>query len=125
MKHFETTFTIRVGELAHARSGDKGNTANIGVLAYTDEAYDWLKIELTTDRVKSFFQEVCYGEVSRYELPNLLAFNFVLQDVLGGGGSQSLRVDAQGKALGQAILQLEIPAPSAYVIEAARQARKS
>jgi hypothetical protein len=123
MNQLETTYTIRVGELAHARSGDKGNTANIGVLAYTEAAYAWLKQELTPEVVKHHFRSVCHGEVDCFELPNLLALNFVLHDVLGGGGSRSLRIDAQGKALGQAVLQIKIPAPSAYVIEEARQAR--
>ena len=116
-------YTVPVGALARARSGDKGNTANIGVIAYTAAAYEWLARELTPERVKSHFSAVAPGEVERYELPNLLALNFVLHDVLGGGGSRSLRVDAQGKALGQAMLALEIPAPSAYVIEAAEEAR--
>jgi hypothetical protein len=120
-----TKYTVRVGELAHARSGDKGNTANVGVIAYTPEAYEWLREELTPDVVRDHFRSVAQGEVERFELPNLLALNFLLNDVLGGGGSRSLRVDAQGKALGQAILQLRIPAPSAYVIEAALKARAS
>jgi len=117
-------FTVKVGVLAHARSGDKGNAANIGVLAYTPTAYDWLVNELTAERVKAHFAEVCQGAVERFELPNLHALNFVLHDVLGGGGSRSLRIDAQGKALGQGMLQLEIPAPSTYVIEEAIQARE-
>lgn len=125
MSRLFTNYTVRVGTLAHARSGDKGNTANVGVIAYTTLSYDWLREELRTDLVKEHFKEVCFGEVDRYELPNLLALNFVLHDVLGGGGSRSLRVDAQGKALGQAMLQLEIPAPSAYVIEEALRARAS
>ncbi len=125
MNRLFTKYTIRVGELAHSRSGDKGNTANIGVLAYSQAAYDWLKQELTPEVVKQHFRSVCHGEVECFELPNLLALNFVLHDVLGGGGSRSLRIDAQGKALGQAILQLSIPAPSAYVIEEARRAHAS
>ena len=123
MAPIETSYSVRGLQLAHARSGDKGNTSNIGVIAYTDRAYEWLKAELTVEVVKDHFKEVSDGEVDRYELPNLLALNFVLHDVLGGGGSRSLRVDAQGKALGQAMLQLRIPAPSAYVIEEARAAR--
>jgi hypothetical protein len=123
MTPIETGYTVRVGELAHARSGDKGNTSNIGVIAYTEAAFTWLKAELTPEIVKAHFSEVADGAVDRYELPNLLALNFVLHDVLGGGGSRSLRVDAQGKALGQAMLQLRIPSPSAYVIEDARAAR--
>jgi len=125
MSRLFTKYTIRVGELAHSRSGDKGNTANIGVLAYTEAAWDWLKRELTPEVVQHHFRSVCHGEVECFELPNLLALNFLLHDVLGGGGSRSLRIDAQGKGLGQAILQLSIPAPSAYVIEEARRARAS
>lgn len=126
MSRFFTKYTVRVGELAHARSGDKGNTANIGVIAYTKPAYDWLVAELTAEEVAHHFRSiVAPAGVVRYELPNLLALNFVLTDVLGGGGSRSLRVDAQGKALGQALLQLRIPAPSAYVIEEALRARAS
>ncbi len=123
MAPIETSYTVRVRQLAYSRSGDKGNTSNIGVIAYTAKAYEWLKAELTVEVVKEHFKEVSDGKVDRYELPNLLALNFVLHDVLGGGGSRSLRVDAQGKALGQAMLQLRIPAPSAYVIEEARAAR--
>lgn len=123
MSPLDTPYTVRVGELAHARSGDKGNTSNIGVLAYTEAAYEWLARELTVEVVKEHFREAGQGRVERYELRNLLALNFVLHDVLGGGGSRSLRVDAQGKALGQAMLQLKVPAPSAYVIEEAREAR--
>jgi len=115
---------IRVGALAHARSGDKGNTANIGVLAYTPGAYQWLVRELAPERVKAHFAEVCQGDVVRYELPNLLALNFVLHDVLGGGGTRSLRVDAQGKALGQAMLELEIPAPPPEIRDDALRARE-
>ena len=125
MTRLFTQYTIPIGMLAHSRSGDKGNTANVGVIAYTTSGYDWLSEELTADLVKEHFGEVCHGEVERFELPNLLALNFVLHDVLGGGGSRSLRVDAQGKALGQAMLQLQIPAPSAYVIEEALRARAS
>jgi hypothetical protein len=120
----QTRYTVSVGELAHSRSGDKGNTSNIGVLAYTTEAYAWLRDELTVERVKRHFASVCFGDVERFELENLLALNFVLHDVLGGGGSRSLRVDAQGKALGQAMLQLRVPSPSAYVIEEAQRARQ-
>jgi hypothetical protein len=116
-------YTISVGELAHSRSGDKGNTSNIGVIAYTPDAYEWLLAELSVERVRRHFASVCFGDVERFELPNLHALNFVLHDVLGGGGSRSLRVDAQGKALGQAMLQLRVPSPSAYVIEEALRTR--
>ncbi|HMO16587.1 MAG TPA: hypothetical protein PKA63_02165 [Oligoflexia bacterium] len=94
---------------AHARSGDKGSDANIGVIAYSNEDYEYLKEKLSTEIVKDFFSEICLSEVKRYELPNLRAFNFILKGVLGeGGGSVSLRSDAQGKALGEALLHLDI-----------------
>jgi len=103
---------IRLGTFAHARSGDKGAAANIGVIARTQTAYDLLLRELTPQRVETFFAELGTTQVTRYELPNLLAFNFVLPGILGpGGGSLSLRSDAQGKALGQALLEMRIDVP--------------
>ena len=98
---------IRLGEIAHARSGDKGTGANIGILAYNKEAYNFLYHSLTADKVAEFFVPLDPGEITRYELPNLNAFNFVLPQVLAGGGSRSLRIDAQGKTLGQALLEFE------------------
>ena len=103
--------TIRLGEIAHARSGDKGNAANIGVIAYTDAGYAWLERVLTAERVEAHFATLGCRRVDRFALPNLGALNFVLHDVLGGGGSRSLRVDAQGKTLGRTILDLSIPRP--------------
>jgi hypothetical protein len=100
---------IRLGELAIARSGDKGNHANIGVIARSPEDYPRLARELTADRVREFFAPLGLTAVERYELPNLHGLNFVLRNVLGGGGSRSLRIDAQGKTLGQAILEMTIP----------------
>lgn len=99
---------MKLQELAYARSGDKGNNSNIGVIAYTEEGYALLKEKLTEQRVAKFFHALGCSSVVRYELPNLLAFNFVLKGALDGGGSLSLRADAQGKALGQAILQMEL-----------------
>lgn len=95
-------------ELAYARSGDKGCNANIGVIARTEESYHLLKKFLTVERVQTFFAPLGVQATERYELPNLQAFNFVLKGVLGEGGSRSLRIDAQGKALGQALLELEL-----------------
>lgn len=94
--------------IAYARSGDKGNSANIGIIAYTPAGYEFLKNFLTAAKVSEFFHALQPDEVVRYEMPNLLAFNFVLKGVLGGGGSRSLRLDSQGKALGQALLQMPI-----------------
>ncbi len=102
---------IRLGEIAHARSGDKGNHANVGVIAYTSEGYGFLEEYLTESRVAEFFLPLRPRQVTRYSLPGLKAFNFVLQDVLGGGASRSLRIDSQGKLLGVAILDLKLPAP--------------
>ena len=102
---------IRLGQIAHARSGDKGAAANIGVIAYTDAGYEFLRGNLSTQRVEQFFKPMGVGKVIRYDLPNLLAFNFILPNILDGGGSLSLRLDAQGKALGQALLEMELEIP--------------
>jgi hypothetical protein len=95
-------------EIAYARSGDKGVNANIGVIARKIEDYEVLKREVTKEKVESFFKPLGVKRVVRYELDNLHALNFVLYDVLDGGGSQSLRIDSQGKALGTAILEMLI-----------------
>jgi hypothetical protein len=97
-----------LSKIAHTRSGDKGDTANIGVIAWRQEDYPILVREVTADRVKAYFGELAKGDVTRYELPNLGALNFLLDGALGGGGTVSLRVDAQGKTLGAALLGLEI-----------------
>lgn len=107
---------LKLYDLAHARSGDKGSMANIGVIAYTQAGYDFLKKTLTEEKVLKYFSELHPGSVRRYELPNLLAFNFLLEGVLGKGGSLSLRCDAQGKALGQALLEMELVVPKEVVI---------
>lgn len=103
--------TITLGEIAHARSGDKGNHANIGVLAYTAEGYQHLAQVLTADRVRQHFATLGIRRVERFELPRLWGLNFVLYDALAGGASQSLRIDTQGKLLSTALLELELPAP--------------
>lgn len=102
---------IRLGEIAHARSGDKGNHANVGVIAFTPTGYAFIEQLLTESRVAEFFLPLRPRQVTRYSLPGLRAFNFMLQDVLGGGASRSLRTDSQGKLLGVAILDLKLPAP--------------
>lgn len=94
--------------LAHARSGDKGDTSNIGVIAWRESDYPILLRELTAERVKAFFGGLVHGTVERYELPNLAALNFLLYEALGGGGTLSLRTDAQGKTFGAALLRMEI-----------------
>ena len=101
---------IPLSQLAHARSGDKGDTSNIGVIAYQEKHYPILVREVTAERVKAHFGALCQGEVERFELPNLGALNFLLHASLGGGGTLSLRVDAQGKTYGAALLALEIEA---------------
>lgn len=97
-----------LGAIAHARSGDKGSNANIGVIAYSEKGYRFLEQYLTKERVVHFFSALNLQSVKRYELPNLGALNFILEGVLSGGGSRSLRIDAQGKALGQAILEMPL-----------------
>ena len=102
---------VQLTKLAHARSGDKGDTANIGLIALRDEFYPWLVREVTTARVKKHFQGICKGEVERFELPNLGALNFLLHESLGGGGTLSLMTDAQGKTLSTALLRMKIDVP--------------
>jgi hypothetical protein len=99
---------VQLREIAHARSGDKGDDANIGLIAYRPESYPVLVAQVTAERVKEHFRELCRGGVERYELPNLHALNFVLHEALDGGGTVSLRTDAQGKTLSSALLRMEI-----------------
>jgi hypothetical protein len=106
--------------LAHARSGDKGDTCNIGVIARAPEIYPWLRRMLTPALVKRRFKGICFGRVERHEVPNLAALNFLLHESLGGGGTVSLRLDAQGKTLSHALLAMEIRAPKALLDAAAR-----
>ena len=103
--------TVRLGEIAHARSGDKGNSANIGVIAHTKSGHEWLLRHLTPDRVKGHFSAICLGKVERFEMPKVCILNFLLHNTLSGGGSRSLRVDAQGKTLGRLILEMSVPKP--------------
>lgn len=103
--------SIRLGELAHARSGDKGNRANVAVIAHDRAVFDWLDEHLTAALVAEYLGPMGIGSVVRHRLPNLAAFNFVIDRALAGGASQSLRIDTQGKALGTVILELPIPAP--------------
>jgi len=95
-------------KLAHARSGDKGDTANVGIIALRDEYYPVLVREVTADRVKTHFGEIVKGNVERFELPNLKALNFLLHESLGGGGTLSLMTDAQGKTFSTALLRMNI-----------------
>jgi hypothetical protein len=99
---------VQLVKLAHGRSGDKGDTANIGLIALQDEFYPVLVREVTAERVKAHFTDICKGDVERYELPNLGALNFLLHESLGGGGTLSLMTDAQGKTFSTALLRMEI-----------------
>jgi hypothetical protein len=94
--------------LAHARSGDKGDTANVGVIARRPEYYPLLVRELTVERVREHFAGICLGAIERFELPNLGALNFLLHESLGGGGTKSLKNDAQGKTLSSVMLRMEM-----------------
>jgi hypothetical protein len=105
---------IPLSDLAHGRSGDKGNHANVAVIAYTRPGYDWLLRHLTADVVRDYFKPLGLGRVERFEAANLLAVNFLLHDVLAGGASRSLRSDTQGKTLALALLQKEVDRPADY-----------
>jgi hypothetical protein len=107
----ESTRWIRLGDVAHTRSGDKGDRSNIGVVANDAALYAWLYDHLTDATVGEFLRPMGVGAVMRYELPNLNAFNFVVDHALAGGASRSLRLDSQGKALGVVLLEMQIPAP--------------
>lgn len=112
---------IHLADLAHARSGDKGNHANIAVLAYTEEGYAFLRGFLTADRVAQFFAPLQPSKVERYEAPNVRGLNFVLYDVLDGGASRSLRSDSQGKALAVTLLQMPLTLPLHVDLERCRR----
>jgi hypothetical protein len=99
---------ILLKEICHARSGDKGDAANIGLIAYNKSDYELIREKVTKEEVKKYFEGICLGEVERYEMPNINALNFVLNNTLGGGGTVSLKNDAQGKTLASALLMMEI-----------------
>ncbi len=99
---------IKLIDIAHGRSGDKGDAANVGIVAYDDKGYEIIKKHLTTERVKKHFEGICFGKVERFEMPNICALNFLLHNTLGGGGTVSLKHDAQGKTLAAALLKMEI-----------------
>jgi hypothetical protein len=104
---------VRLLDIAHARSGDKGDTANVGVIALKPEWYDLLARELTAEQVARHFDGVITGRVERYELPNLRALNFLLHGALDGGGTLSLKTDAQGKVFSTAMLRMTLEVPDA------------
>ncbi len=107
---------IKLKEIAHARSGDKGDSSNIGLIAFKKEHYEVLRAKVTPDAVKQHFKAICRGDVDRYEVPNLLALNFILHDALGGGGTESLKTDAQGKTHGMGLLEMEIEVDDRFVL---------
>jgi hypothetical protein len=100
---------MKLREIAHSRTGDKGNTSNISVIAYDERNYPLMERFVTAERVKAHFAEVVVGDVQRYELPQLGALNFVLRNALGGGVTRSLALDAHGKSLSSALLDLDLP----------------
>ena len=106
---------IYLSQVAHSRSGDKGSSSNAGLIFYSKEVYEWAKIYITPAMVKYHFNSIVKGEVVRYEMDNIFALNFILNDSLGGGGSESLLNDAQGKTHGQALLIMEIDLPDHLV----------
>ena len=112
---------IKLGEIAYARSGDKGDASNVGIVAYNRSGFELLRSELTPERIKNHFRRICHGEVKRYEAENILALNFILHDSLGGGGSESLKSDAQGKTHGLGLLELEIDLPTGIEIASLQQ----
>lgn len=102
---------VKLLKIAHGRSGDKGNGSNVGIIARHPDIYPFLKKELTSDKVKKHMKYVCKGEVERYELPNIGALNFILNESLGGGGTVSLKLDAQGKTHASQVLRMDIDVP--------------
>lgn len=102
---------VKLGSFAWARSGDKGDGSNVGIFVSTPADFELIKRALSVDAVKRHFAAICKGEITRYEAPNMLALNFLLRDSLGGGGSESLKTDAQGKTHGLALLEMEVERP--------------
>jgi len=111
---------VALSRIAHARSGDKGDGSNVGLVADSDALYEVIAREVTAERVKAHFHQICRGEVERFEIPGLRALNFLLHDSLGGGGTASIVTDAQGKTHGQGLLQMEIDVPDELVPEPVR-----
>lgn len=109
---------LQLVRLAHARSGDKGDTVNVGVIPYREEYYPFLEEVLTPERVKSHFGEMVKGRVERFDMPNLHALNFLLHNALGGGGTVSLMTDAQGKTFSTAMLRMELDVPDEIYVMA-------
>ena len=109
------TVRVPLARIAHARSGDKGDASNVGLIADSEALYEVLRREVTVERVKAHFAELCRGDVERFEVPRLRALNFLLHDSLGGGGTASLLTDAQGKTHGQGLLAMPVDVPEDLV----------
>lgn len=99
---------MKLKEIAHSRTGDKGNISVISVIAYQEEDYEIIKEKITVEKVKEFFKEIAQGTITRYEIDTIGALNFVMEDALGGGVTRSLAIDMHGKTLGSALLEMEI-----------------
>lgn len=106
---------VRLHAIAHARSGDKGDASNVGLIADTDALFQVIRREVTAERVAEHFRRLVAGRIERFELPGIRALNFMLHDSLGGGGTESLKTDAQGKTHGQGLLEMEIEVPDDLV----------
>lgn len=119
----ESITPVQLVHLAHARSGDKGDTANVGLIAYDPEHFELLREQVTAARVKAHFAGMVAGEVERFELPNLGALNFLLHGALDGGGTISLMNDAQGKVFSTGLLRMEIDVPNEIAAAVADRGR--
>lgn len=117
-----STVRVPLSAIAHGRSGDKGNHANVAVIAYTDAGYDWLRANLTAEVVGKYFAPLGATKVERYEAANVRGLNFVLSDALAGGASQSLRTDTQGKTFAVALLMMEVELPADVLAQGERRA---
>lgn len=107
--------SVKLFEVAIARSGDKGDGSNVGIMAKSPQIYEFLESYLTEEVVKDFFKDICMGKVKRYELPNLRSLNFILEDSLAGGGTETLITDAQGKVHGLALLHMTVDMPESVI----------
>lgn len=99
---------MKLKEIAHSRTGDKGNISIISVIAYKEEDYKLIKEKVTVERLADYFKEIVHGKITRYEIESIGALNFVMEDALGGGVTRSLAIDMHGKSLGSALLEMEI-----------------
>ncbi len=115
---------VNLLDICHARSGDKGDAANVGLIAREERFYPLIKSKVTKAAVKKHFKGICFGPVERFELPNLWALNFLLHNTLGGGGTVSLKQDAQGKTLAAALLRMEIDVPPAMMRQSSAKSGK-